>query len=83
VAQRINALLLRLRLVLLQELINAGEIQRRLRDPEVIVHQTVQLGAKLGLEGSKLQSDHATSKQFRLQTYLMRRQHHAHRIRWI
>jgi hypothetical protein len=77
-AQGINALLLRLRLILLQELINAGEIQRRLRDPEVVIHQAVQLGAKLGLEGRKLQADHAAAKQFRLQADLVRCQHHAH-----
>jgi hypothetical protein len=58
VAQRVHARLLGLRLIALEEVLDAREPQRGLGNPDVEVHDAVQLGAELGEQRGELQADH-------------------------
>ena len=67
--------------VLGEELVNAGEGERRLGHPEVVVDDAVQQRSEVLLNGSKLQPDHAATEELGLQANLARRLHDADRIR--
>src|SRR5207249_9819404 len=80
--ERIDARLRRPRLVLAQELLDAWERQhRRLRRPEVVVHDAVQHRPHARHDAGELQADHAAAEDLGLQTHLVGRAQHADRVR--
>ena len=58
-------------LIFFQESIHAFKVQRRGRDPEVVVNNTIQLRTKVFLNTGVLQTNHAATKHFRLKPKLV------------
>ena len=81
VAERVDALALGLGLVLLEERLDALEVQRGLRHPEIVVDDAVKLRPQRRHDGRILQPHHAAAEQLGFQPHLGRRLDHADRVR--
>ena len=81
VAERVDALALGRCLVLLQERLDPLEVEGRLRHPEVVVDDAVELRAERGHDAGVLQPDHAAAEQLGLEPDLGHGLDHADRIR--
>ena len=65
-AERIDAGVLRLRLILLQEVLDAGKVHLRARNEEMVVHDAIELFGKLRDQRGVLHAHHRAAEQLGL-----------------